>query len=53
MPSEKMTVGLKPVNFFTGNPGLDVPVSTQEKNKSVLYTENLERKVEVCCGTQL
>lgn len=50
MPSEKMTVGLKPVNFFTGNPGLDVPVSTQEKNKSVLYTENSEEKVEVCYG---
>jgi primary-amine oxidase len=39
MPSEKMMVGLKPVNFFLGNPGLDVAPSTQEKNKSVLYTE--------------
>jgi primary-amine oxidase len=38
MPSEKMTVGLKPVNFFSGNPGLDVAPSTQEANKSVLYT---------------
>lgn len=28
MPSEKMVVGLKPINFFTGNPGLDVAVST-------------------------
>ena len=37
MPSEKMIVGLKPVNFFTGNPGLDVTPSAQEKNKSVLY----------------
>lgn len=36
MPSEKMTVGLKPANFFTGNPGLDVAVSTQENNRSVL-----------------
>ncbi|CAG8243633.1 unnamed protein product [Penicillium salamii] len=36
MPSEKMVVGLKPVNFFTGNPGLDVALSTQEKNRSVL-----------------
>ncbi|KAJ5672169.1 hypothetical protein N7507_001296 [Penicillium longicatenatum] len=36
MPSEKMVVGLKPVNFFTGNPGLDVAVSTQERNRSVL-----------------
>ncbi|KAA8643497.1 amine oxidase [Aspergillus tanneri] len=36
MPCEKMIVGLKPVNFFTSNPGLDVAVSTQEKNRSVL-----------------
>ncbi|OQE24720.1 hypothetical protein PENSTE_c007G01158 [Penicillium steckii] len=39
MPSEKMVVGLKPVNFFTGNPGLGVAVSTQEKNQSVLLEE--------------
>lgn len=38
MPCEKMTVGLKPVNFFVGNPGLDVAVSTQEVNGSVPYT---------------
>lgn len=37
MPSEKMTVGLKPVNFFEGNPGIDVAPSIQETNKSVLY----------------
>ena len=36
MPCEKMAVGLKPVNFFSGNPGLDVAVSTQEMNQSVL-----------------
>jgi primary-amine oxidase len=36
MPVEKMVVGLKPVNFFTANPAIDVAVSTQEKNKSVL-----------------
>jgi primary-amine oxidase len=36
MPSETMVVGLKPVNFFTGNPALDVPVSTQDRNKSLL-----------------
>jgi primary-amine oxidase len=39
MPCEKMVVGLKPVNFFDGNPGLDVPISTQESNKSVLVAE--------------
>lgn len=37
MPSEKMVVGLKPVNFFTGNPAMDVAVAQQEKSKSVLY----------------
>ncbi|KAJ5760677.1 hypothetical protein N7520_007833 [Penicillium odoratum] len=36
MPSEKMVVGLKPVNFFIGNPSLDVAVSTQEGNRSAL-----------------
>ena len=36
MPCEKMTVGLKPVNFFTANPAMDVAVSTQERNRSVL-----------------
>ncbi|KAL2758887.1 hypothetical protein ACRALDRAFT_2058137 [Sodiomyces alcalophilus JCM 7366] len=36
MPCDKMVVGLKPVNFFTSNPGLDVAISTQEKNRSVL-----------------
>jgi primary-amine oxidase len=41
MPSEKMIVGLKPVNFFSVNPGLDVAPSAQEANKSVLY--NAER----------
>ncbi|KAJ5312024.1 hypothetical protein PENANT_c022G05685 [Penicillium antarcticum] len=39
MPSEKMIVGLKPINFFTGNPGLDVAVSSQEKNRSVLVED--------------
>ena len=34
MPCEKMTVGLKPVNFFRGNPGMDVAVSSQEMNLS-------------------
>jgi len=36
MPCEKMVVGLKPVNFFTANPALDVALSTQERNHSVL-----------------
>lgn len=41
MPSEKMVVTLKPCNFFTGNPGLDIPISTQERNRSVLV-DNVE-----------
>jgi primary-amine oxidase len=39
MPCEKMMVGLKPVNFFDRNPALDVPISTQDANKSVLVAE--------------
>ncbi|GFF39116.1 copper amine oxidase 1 [Aspergillus udagawae] len=39
MPAEKMTVSLKPVNFFWRNPALDVPVSSQEDNKSVLVQD--------------
>lgn len=45
MPCEKMVVGLKPVNFFEGNPGLDVAPSTQEVNKSVLC----DGDGELCC----
>jgi len=36
MPCEKMVVGLKPVNFFERNPGLDVQVATGEGGRSVL-----------------
>ncbi|OJJ49956.1 hypothetical protein ASPZODRAFT_1074802 [Penicilliopsis zonata CBS 506.65] len=36
MPVDKMTVSLKPVNFFTANPSLDVPISAQDVNRSVL-----------------
>ena len=36
MPSERMIVGLKPHNFFTRNPGIDVAPSTQAGNRSVL-----------------
>ncbi|KAH6630018.1 copper amine oxidase [Chaetomium sp. MPI-SDFR-AT-0129] len=39
MPVEKMVVGLKPVNFFERNPALDVPVATQERNRSVLVDD--------------
>ncbi|KAI0129111.1 copper amine oxidase [Xylariales sp. AK1849] len=36
MPVEIVKVSFKPVNFFTRNPAIDVPQSTQEFNKSVL-----------------
>ncbi|KAL4871535.1 copper amine oxidase [Aspergillus spectabilis] len=36
MPVEKMMVTLKPINFFTRNLALDVPISNQRDNKSVL-----------------
>ncbi|KAJ5901907.1 hypothetical protein N7495_002435 [Penicillium taxi] len=40
MPVEKMTVSLKPTNFFMRNPALDVAVSTQVENRSVLVRES-------------
>lgn len=45
MPSEKMTVGLKPVNFFSANPGLDVAVSSQAANHSVEVRGSVEHRV--------
>lgn len=54
MPQDRITVGLKPVNFFSGNPSLDVAPSTQEKNKSVLYTEESEGGPGgSCCRSRL
>ena len=48
MPCEKMVVGLKPVNFFDKNPGLDVAPSTQEVNKSVLYDGDAANAQDCC-----
>ncbi|ETN43938.1 uncharacterized protein HMPREF1541_11069 [Cyphellophora europaea CBS 101466] len=50
MPSEKMTVGLKPVNFFQQNPGMDVAPSTQERNKSVLVMEVARQEDSLKCN---
>jgi len=50
MPSEKMTVGLKPVNFFSGNPGIDVQKSTQDRNKSVLVDGDVG--LPSCCAPE-
>lgn len=46
MPVEKMLVTLKPINFFTRNPALDVPISDQAINKSVLVVDEADKK---CC----
>ncbi|KAA8566226.1 hypothetical protein MFRU_019g01260 [Monilinia fructicola] len=40
MPVEIIKVALKPVNFFTKNPALDVPPSEQSFNKSVLAADS-------------
>ncbi|KAK2761681.1 hypothetical protein FQN54_001509 [Arachnomyces sp. PD_36] len=53
MPNEKIMVGLKPVNFFSQNPGLDVAPSTQDKNKSVLYTGDDTKATGSCCPSRL
>lgn len=47
MPHEKISVMLKPDGFFTKNPALDVPASTQGFNQSVLHQEPAQ---EGCCG---
>ena len=47
MPSEKMTVTLKPANFFRGNPGLDVATSKQSVNRSFLVGSSV---AEECCS---
>lgn len=44
MPMERVSVMLRPDGFFTKNPALDVPPSTQSFNKSTLHAE------QECCG---
>lgn len=44
MPMERVSVMLKPDGFFTKNPALDVPPSTQSFNQSTLHPER------ECCG---
>lgn len=41
MPSEKMVVGLKPVNFFTSNPGIDVAVSEPVHKSTLTSSSNV------------
>lgn len=49
MPVEKMMVTLKPFNFFSRNPGLDVPISNQKDNNSVLVGED-DGNADACCS---
>jgi primary-amine oxidase len=47
MPCEILKVSFKPVNFFTRNPAIDVPPSTQEFNKSTLLANAHHQGAEV------
>lgn len=54
MPVEIIKVSLKPVNFFTKNPALDVPPSEQSFNQSTLLSGDdpvavVGEKGNVCC----
>lgn len=44
MPMERVSVMLKPDGFFTKNPALDVPASSQSFNQSTLHPE------PACCA---
>jgi len=47
MPCEILKVSFKPVNFFTRNPAIDVPPSTQDFNKSTLLTNAHQQSAAV------
>ena len=49
MPCEIITVALKPSNFFTANPALDVPASEQCFNKSSLYVAESHKQESQGC----
>ena len=48
MPMERISVMLRPDGFFTKNPALDVPPSSQAFNKSTLHPE--PTPVAACCS---
>ena len=48
MPCEVFRMHLKPSHFFTQNPALDIPQSTQKFNKSVL----VPAEVSECCSSR-
>lgn len=57
MPVEVSTISLKPADFFTQNPALDVPQSVQSYNKSVEVGRTsalgLGQKASCCEGSKL
>lgn len=48
MPVERISVMLKPDGFFTKNPALDVPPSTQAFNRSTLHSVQPVEKSSCC-----
>jgi primary-amine oxidase len=48
MPVETLTVSLKPADFFTRNPAMDVPMSNQRANRSTLHGSSAEQ-ISACC----
>lgn len=52
MPSERISVMLKPDGFFTKNPALDVPNSNQAFNQSTLHPEEPAKTQGSCCGAR-
>ncbi|KAI9042257.1 amine oxidase [Aspergillus affinis] len=48
MPMERISMMLRPDGFFTKNPALDVPASTQSFNKSTLHREPAKADASCC-----
>jgi primary-amine oxidase len=47
-----MKVAFKPVNFFTRNPSIDVPASTQQVNQSTLISRTgTSATTQQCCSS--
>ena len=59
MPSEKMTVSLKPTSFFELNPSNDVPRSSRQKNQATLaqpstgFGSSGQVAADECCAPRL
>lgn len=51
MPMERVSVMLKPDGFFTKNPALDVPHSSQAFNKSTLHPAPAQGGSACCAGS--